>query len=92
MAGWRGRGARREGASTDAASASPSSSAAAAASVVALVGGGAAGGTPVSVHVVPEGGSLAVECTGGTYISKVAFASWGTPRVRNGTVWQAVAA
>ena len=40
-----------------------------------------------SVHVIPEGGALAVECVGGSYVREVLFASWGTPvRHPNGSV------
>lgn len=31
------------------------------------------------MHVIPEGGSLAIECEGGTVIERVSFASFGTP-------------
>ena len=38
------------------------------------------------LHVVPQGGSLAVECAHGTYVNRVSFASFGTPSVApNGT-------
>ena len=41
----------------------------------------------VHSHVVPQGGSLAVECAGGTSVKRVRFASFGTPIVHaNGTV------
>ena len=33
--------------------------------------------------VVPQGGSLSIECAAGTFVEKVAFASWGTPRVHH---------
>jgi len=39
------------------------------------------------LHVIPEGGSLAVECAAGTVIEAVSFASFGTPQTSaNGSV------
>ena len=41
----------------------------------------------VHTHVVPQGGSLAVECAAGTSIRRVRFATFGTPVVHaNGSV------
>ena len=38
-------------------------------------------------YVVPQGGALAIECTGGTHVQKVLFASFGMPVVHaNGSV------
>lgn len=40
-----------------------------------------------SVHVVPQGGALAVECSGGTWVRQVSFASYGAPvRQPNGSL------
>ena len=40
----------------------------------------------VHTHIIPQGGSLAVECAGGTKVTRVVAASFGTPIVSaNGT-------
>lgn len=37
-----------------------------------------------SVHFIPQGGSLAIECTTGTSVTKVEFASFGLPELQGG--------
>ena len=40
-----------------------------------------------TTHVIPEGGSLAIECADGTHVEAVDFATYGTPDVfTNGSV------
>ena len=69
----RGRGGRRGGRRGGGRAAAASAAAAALFPASTPDGG--------TLHVIPEGGALALECADGTYVERVSFASFGTPRV-----------
>jgi len=80
--GRKGRkAARREQAFAPAAAAAATASAATTLATTLTAPRGPVRGTGPRLHVIPEGGSLAIECNGGTSVTGVSFASFGTPTV-----------